>query len=97
MSKISPAPWRGDSANAVYDANDNAVACIFDHNKDADEAKANTRLIETAPDLLDALKSAEAELSEIMQNSDRHDYLDDDDDCLIPRLKAVIAKAAGDQ
>lgn len=98
MNMHSPGPWRRmralsterDVFRIIYDQEGERVALIpdvqFGHE---DNAMADTRLIQAAPDLLAALQElvGEADLGEV-------DH-DDDTLAMLARARAAIAKATG--
>ena len=92
MSKHTPGPWLVETAphgafDIIKDPNDlgryMVIAGRGSHEVRADEMHANARLMAAAPDLLAALKTAEAILY-------AHDKPVD------PAITAAIAKAVGD-
>ena len=60
--KHTPGPWKADCANEIVPDIESPephqhIACAYDFKRDKDEAKANARLIASAPELLEALET----------------------------------------
>ncbi len=89
----TPGPWRvkhgGDICSVPGKV---AVCCLLKHatgprRMSDDEVKANARLIESAPDMLDALQQALEVMEEV--------YIDEAMSGTVSLLKAAIRKATG--
>jgi len=98
MSRHTPGPWKVDEHNDVG-AEGRHVATLSLYGDGSDDA--NAHLIAAAPDLLEALRTAEAALADI-GDADREPG-DDVEWCerraaeALPLVRAAIAKARGSQ
>ena len=95
MSKHTPAPWTVAN-RAIYGTNGVVkpfIASVEDDHNDG-ETVANARLISAAPDLLDACRSALAELEKLAEQNIFS--LGDPALITIRELQAAIIKATGD-
>lgn len=82
-SKHTPAPWGDDERKMVYIRQATFLATVH---YDSAEADANTALIKAAPELLAALKEAEAHIKRASGGGETD---------IRAKLNAAIAKAEG--
>lgn len=89
MSTHSPGPWRCLNAVEVYASNNHLVATLPVHPSGTmRETVADSRLIEAAPEMLEALQDAEDTIGRL--TSDNSEF-----DDIAHRIRTAIAKATG--
>lgn len=89
----TPGPWSVDGCQIVADQGAVALG-LYGDIEDPDQTTANIRLIAAAPDLLAALKAAEADIVAWLTNG-AHTAAEIAEDDVIRQVRAAIAKAEG--
>ena len=99
----SPAPWRAEGyrQTVVNDRDGNTLALYPAHDRTAETAQANARLIAAAPELLAITELLADSLEEShMDEVEQDHYGDGPEGCsycaAIARARAAIAKARGE-
>jgi hypothetical protein len=80
MSEHTPRPWKVESSTDRYGRTSYAIVEVF--NPEKPEEEANRQLIETAPDLLEALEAV----------ANAYAYTGGIDDEIIEQVEQAIAK-----
>lgn len=97
MSKYTPGPWRAAPSGQIVAVNSSKQICRVWNTRNRDQDQSNASLIAAAPDLLEAIEAALAELD--LFGWTRHPKGEDgarDFNVVRSHAKSAIAKARGE-
>lgn len=94
--KHTPAPWyfSNEGVLRVRAKDDDEVVCSYAGYENCEREYANAKLIAAAPDLLEALQLAFADMSGGMKSCGHNGYTCT---CSYEKAKAAISKALGEE
>lgn len=101
MANHTPGPWNTHICDdtLIVDGDGNDIALVLgDYATQSEVMEARSRLIAAAPDLLEALKAADAALNHLGDVLNGMDAVSEEDELHFPafeKVRAAIAKAEG--